>query len=44
MAAEAERSLTLLQARIAAHRSVLNPEVAATYPNPPGALDPAIGK
>jgi hypothetical protein len=32
MAAEGERSLTLLQTRIAAHRSVLNREVAGTAP------------
>jgi len=44
MAAEAERSQTLLQTRIAAHRNVLNPEVASTAPRVLEPLDQGFGK
>jgi len=44
MAAEAERSLTLMQTRIAAHRGVLNPEVASTSSFIPEPLNQGFGK
>lgn len=44
MAAEAERSITLFQTRIATHRSVLNPEVAAATPAPRDVSGESLGK
>jgi hypothetical protein len=44
MAAEAERSVTLLQTRIAAHQGILNSAVAAGPAMPPGGLDPGFDK
>ena len=44
MAAEAERSLTLLQTRVAVHRNVLNPEVASTSPLIPEPFNQGFGK
>ena len=41
MATEAERSITLLQTRIATHRDILNPAMAAAAPGP---ADPILGK